>query len=402
MASVKIILEKGREYKSGGFPLVVQIIHKRRKRAIYVGYGVKSDCFNSEQEKVVYSPTGTLTTRQVKDANTKAKDIKSEILEKVILLESEKREYTVKDVLSYYNEGQQVKYLYKFFEYEIARLHTNGKICTSNSYQWTLNSLRKNFSERDILFANMTQGMIVEYCDKLKANGVSDNTVNYYIHNLHAIYNKALNKGVKCASNSPFYSLHLKQVKTAKRALNCDEMRQIVKTDLTDKPHFALARDVFMFSFYTRGMSFVDIVKLKHEDIKEGIISYKRSKTGRPLQVEVTEQIQKIMDRYSSDSIYVFGMIEGDTPYNLYKSYKNAYVRLNRNLKQIAQQLSLGVNLTSYVARHSWANIAKQKGIPIAIISEGMGHSSERLTRIYLKDFDSSVIDDANKLVSCL
>ena len=110
MASVKIILEKGREYKSGGFPLVVQIIHKRRKRAIYVGYGVKSDCFNSEQEKVVYSPTGTLTTRQVKDANTKAKDIKSEILEKVILLESEKREYTVKDVLSYYNEGQQVKY----------------------------------------------------------------------------------------------------------------------------------------------------------------------------------------------------------------------------------------------------------------------------------------------------
>lgn len=179
-------------------------------------------------------------------------------------------------------------------------------------------------------------------------------------------------------------------------------MRQIVKTDLTDKPHFALARDVFMFSFYTRGMSFVDIVKLKHEDIKEGIISYKRSKTGRPLQVEVTDQIQKIMDRYSSDSIYVFDMIEGDTPYDLYKSYKNAYVRLNRNLKQIAQQLSLGVNLTSYVARHSWANIAKQKGIPIAIISEGMGHSSERLTRIYLKDFDSSVIDDANKLVSCL
>lgn len=357
MASVKIILEKGREYKSGGFPLVVQIIHKRRKRAIYVGYGVKSDCFNSEQEKVVYSPTGTLTTRQVKDANTKAKDIKSEILEKVILLESEKREYTVKDVLSYYNEGQQVKYLYKFFEYEIARLHTNGKICTSNSYQWTLNSLRKNFSERDILFANMTQGMIVEYCDKLKANGVSDNTVNYYIHNLHAIYNKALNKGVKCASNSPFYSLHLKQVKTAKRALNCDEMRQIVKTDLTDKPHFALARDVFMFSFYTRGMSFVDIVKLKHEDIKEGIISYKRSKTGRPLQVEVTEQIQKIMDRYSSDSIYVFGMIEGDTPYDLYKSYKNAYVRLNRNLKQIAQQLSLGVNLTSYVAKHHTISI---------------------------------------------
>ncbi len=173
-----------------------------------------------------------------------------------------------------------------------------------------------------------------------------------------------------------------------------------------------------------------DIVKLKHEDIKEGIISYKRSKTGRPLQVEVTEQIQKIygIDNSSdssktgrplqvevteqiqkiygidnsSDSIYVFGMIEGDTPYDLYKSYKNAYVRLNRNLKQIAQQLSLGVNLTSYVARHSWANIAKQKGIPIAIISEGMGHSSERLTRIYLKDFDSSVIDDANKLVSCL
>ncbi len=83
--------------------------------------------------------------------------------------------------------------------------------------------------------------MIVEYCDKLRPMASVIIRVNYYIHNLHAIYNKALNKGVKCASNSPFYSLHLKQVKTAKRALNCDEMRQIVKTDLTDKPHFALA-----------------------------------------------------------------------------------------------------------------------------------------------------------------
>ena len=399
MTSVKILLDKGREYKNGGYPLVVQVLHKRCKRAIYLGYGVKEDFFDRAKERVIYSPKGTFTLREVRKINAKAQEVKHEILQRINYLEQKNEEYTVQDIFHQFRVEQKMKYLYVFFEHEIRKLDEYGQIGTAKSYRWTLNSIKKHSGEKDILFAHITPGVIQDYRDKLRSGRISENTVNYYLHNFHAVYNKALGKGIRCAPSDPFKSLHIKPQKTAKRALTEKEIKQIAELDLDNKPGLELAKDIFMFSFYTRGMSFIDIILLKRTDIENDTITYRRSKTGQLLQVKVTAQISDIMTKYLSDSIYIFGLVEGGTPAERYKSYKNSYMRINRNLKKVAERLSLNIKLTTYVAKHSWATIAKQKGVPVAVISEGLGHTSGATTLIYLKELDQSVINEANELV---
>lgn len=402
MASVKILLEKGREYKKGGYPLVVQVLHKRCKRVVYLGYGVKEKHFDRAKERVIYSPEGSFTVKEVRKINSTAKEIKNEILQKIIYLEQKNENYTLKDVFRQLRTEQKMRYLYAFFEYEINKLNEYGRIGTAKSYRWTLNSIKKYLGEKDILFADITPGVIRDYRDKLRSGRISENTVNFYLHNLHAVYNKALSKGIKCAPSDPFQSLHIRPQKTAKRALTDKEIKQICELDFGDKLKQEVAKDVFMFSFYTRGMSFIDIILLKHTDIQNGTITYRRSKTGQLLQVKVTKQINDIITKYISDSIYVFGLVEGGTPAEIYKSYKNAYMRINRNLKKVSEGLSLNIRLTTYVAKHSWATIAKQKGVSIATISEGLGHTSGTTTLIYLKELDQSVINEANDLVCAI
>lgn len=399
MASVKILLEKGREYKKGGYPLVVQVLHKRCKRVIYLGYGIKENLFDYAKEQVIYSPQGPFTVKEVRNINSKTKEIKNEILQKIMYLEQKNESYTLKDIFYQFQTGQKMRYLYAFFEYEINKLNEYGKIGTANSYQWTINSIKKNLGEKDILFANITAGVIHDYRDKLRSGKISENTVNFYLHNFHAVYNKALGKGIKCAPSDPFQFLHIKPQKTVKRALTVEEIKLISELDLGNDAKREIARDIFMFSFYTRGMSFIDIILLKQTDIQGGTITYRRSKTGQLLQVKITSQINDIMKKYISDSIYIFGLVEGEKPDEIYKSYKNAYMRINRNLKKVAERLSLNVRLTTYVAKHSWATIAKLKGVPITTISEGLGHTSGTTTLIYLKELDQSVINEANDLV---
>lgn len=85
------------------------------------------------------------------------------------------------------------------------------------------------------------------------------------------------------------------------------------------------------------------------------------------------------------------------------KQYKYAQSRINVHLKEIANMIGVSIPLSMYVARHSWASIAKSKNIPISVISEGMGHDSELTTQIYLASLDNTIVDNANaQILKCL
>lgn len=159
------------------------------------------------------------------------------------------------------------------------------------------------------------------------------------------------------------------------------------------------AKDIFMFSFYTRGMSFVDIAFLKKENLQNGILSYKRRKTGQQLCIKWEKQMQEIIDKYdNSNNLYLLPIIQRPDKNN-WTQYKSAEHLVNNKLKIIGKELGLRSPLTTYVARHSWASIARSKNIPISVISEAMGHDSEATTRIYLATMDTSAVDNANKLI---
>jgi integrase len=169
--------------------------------------------------------------------------------------------------------------------------------------------------------------------------------------------------------------------------------------DLSHSQSMEFARDMFMFSFYTRGMSFVDMAFLKKTDLNNGMLTYRRKKTGQLLSIRWEKCMQDIVDKYPGNySTYLLPII-----IHIRKDerlqYKNSICLVNRRLKEIGKKLGLVHPLTMYVARHSWASVARGKHIPLSVISEGMGHDSEKTTLIYLAALDTTVIDKANMVV---
>lgn len=161
-----------------------------------------------------------------------------------------------------------------------------------------------------------------------------------------------------------------------------------------------LARDMFMFSFYTRGMAFVDMAYLKKTDLKDGILTYHRKKTGQKLCIKWNRQMKEITDRYSqatASTEYMLPIITRND--NERQQYRNAQRLINGKLKTIGKMAGLPIPLTLYVSRHSWASIAKAMNTPVGIISEALGHSSEKTTLTYLSTLDTSAVDMVNQKI---
>ena len=180
-------------------------------------------------------------------------------------------------------------------------------------------------------------------------------------------------------------------------------IKKIKALDLSLNASLDFARDMFLMSFFLRGMSFIDMAFLKKTDLKNGYVTYRRRKTGQQLIIEWTKEMQMILDKYpENESEYLLPIIRNPGT-NERCTYRNVGYNINHNLKTIAGMVGVTIPLTLYVARHSWASAAKAKGIPLSVISEGMGHDSEATTQIYLASLDTSIVDKANSLIlKCL
>lgn len=288
--------------------------------------------------------------------------------------------------------------LCSFMQTSIESLKQAGRTRTSETYATTLNSFLEFMGGNDIELDDINAELILSYESYLKSKGLCMNTLSFYMRILRAVYNRAVEYGVT-RQTYPFKSTYTGVDKTVKRAIPFKIIKQIKELDLSHSASLAYARDMFLLSFYTRGMSFIDMAYLKKTDLENGILSYKRKKTGQFLTIKWEDCMQEILDRYpQSDSSYLFPILV-DPDEEERKQYKNSISTINRKLKKIGDRLSLSHPLTLYVARHSWASIAKEKHIPISIISNGMGHESEKTTLIYLKSLDTSIIDNANRKV---
>ncbi len=273
----------------------------------------------------------------------------------------------------------------------------HDKTRTANIYLAALTSFITFNQKHDILLNDITQEIIGDYEAWLKKRKVSLNTISFYMRALRSVYNKAANAQL-CIQKYPFKFVYTGIPKTVKRAISKVDIKRIRDLDLRHNPSLALSRDLFMFSFYTRGMAFIDIAYLSKRNIIGNTLIYRRRKTNQEMHILWEPCMQEIVERYSSDkSEYLLPIIT--KPENEYQQYLNAQHKINVNLKKIAKLIEFNTTLTFYCARHSWASIAKNINIPTAVISEAMGHTSEITTKIYLASFEDSVINNANKLI---
>lgn len=270
-----------------------------------------------------------------------------------------------------------------------------GRTRSAETCLTALNSFKRFRKHADLGYDEVTSDLVQRYESYLKEQGLCRNTSSFYIRQFRTCYNLAVEQGLT-ADRHPFRHVYTGVDKTAKRALRQEDMSRIYRMDLSGLPQAAFARDIFMFSFFTRGMSFVDMVYLRSSDIHDGVLTYARHKTGQMLSMRIEPQLQHIIDRYSNASPYILPILAKDDSYDNYRQQQR---ELNKFIRKIGVLLNIPEPLTFYVARHSWATLARDCGTPLTVISAGMGHTSERTTRIYLAQLDHNIIDKANRKI---
>lgn len=288
----------------------------------------------------------------------------------------------------------------KQMETEAEIMKSAGRYRTSVIYRSCSRRFLSFLKGKDVT-AKKIDGMLMrEYERFLFQSGMCRNTVSFYLRPMKAVYNRLVYAGI-IRDARPFRHVYTGVDETRKRALPNTVIGKIRSAGLDDNPGVAFARDMFMFSFYTRGMSFIDMARLKKTDIQCGFINYRRHKTGKLMrQIKLEPCISEIIERYkgSNRTPYLFNILSSNEHKNA-SLYKAAQSRINHGLRKLGEIVGLEFPLTMYVARHSWASVAYNLGTPVALISESMGHGSERATRIYLQSFDTQSIDEANKKV---
>ena len=273
-----------------------------------------------------------------------------------------------------------------------------GKVRSAETYRSMLNSLMHFRKGRDLTFDMMDGGLMELYEAWMLQCGLTRNTTSFYMRILRTNYKLAVERGIT-ADRHPFRHVYCGMDKTMKRSIPFSEIKKINDLELSQKPGLDFARDMFMFSFCTRGMSFIDMAYLKKTDLNNGHLAYRRKKTGQLLTMEWTKQMQDIVDKYKQNGTrYLLPIITREDGSER-RQYHNMMRKINRLLKSIARLTGLQLPLSMYYTRHSWATIAHGKDVPLAIISEGLGHDSETTTQIYLNSIKSSEVDKANRMI---
>lgn len=284
---------------------------------------------------------------------------------------------------------------FDLFQEHILRLKQNGSLRTAETYIAAYKKLRSFCNGKDLTPGDITPELMESFQTWLRSQHLSMNTTSFHIRKIRALYNKAVDQGLTTDLH-PFRHVYTGTAKTNKRAITIAEMKRIKRLELDD-PMLRYARDMFLFSFYTRGMAFVDMAYIRKDDVAGNILTYHRKKTGHQLTIRWERSMQEIADRYPSKSGYYLLPIIHTHNGKDRNQYRHVQTLINESLKTIGKMAKINSKLTMYVARHSWATIARQMGVPLNVISHGMGHSNEKTTEIYLKSVDMTIVDEANR-----
>ncbi len=397
MTSVKVKFRPSSIKEKEG-SLYYQVIHRRNIRLLKTNYKIFPDEWDITTASICPSPTNPERTDKLTQQGKAVEQDLNRLHSCISMLLRKGTPFSVEDIVKIYKNRKYKDTLNAFMRPIIRRLQEQGRNRTAETYSSTLRSFMRFRHDKEIFLEEINQETIGMYEAYLKSEGLSLNSISFYMRILRAVYNRAVDQELT-TQHFPFKHVYTGIEKTIKRSVNIKTIKCVKDMTLIPLSSIDYARDMFIFSFYTRGMSFVDMAYLKKKDLQNGVLTYRRKKTGQLLCIKWEKCIQALLNKYPSNPTEYLLPIIRTYAKSERKQYKNALTLINRKLKHIAESVHSPIPLSMYVARHSWANIAKSKHIPISIISESMGHDSETTTQIYLASLDSTVVDHANELI---
>lgn len=378
--------------------IVYLVTHRRVVRQITTEYKIYPDEWSAKQTVVVPMSDNIMRVKAVQSIKRKLNWDLERLRRIVSHFEKGIKEYSSDEIVDEYRRVTKENSLFCYMENAILRLMKLNHTGTANNYRAALGSFRRFSNGEDVMLEAVDHVLMEYYQLYLKQQELAPNSISFYMRILRAVYNRAVEEELT-QDRKPFRNVFTGMEKTVKRAISMSDVKRIKSLELQSRPNLEFARDVFLFLFYCRGMSFIDAAFLRKTDIQNDVLSYRRHKTGQLLHIKVVRQISELIERYThKESPYLLPIITIPGKDERLQ-YESALRRINNALKTIARMLKLPIPLTTYVSRHAWATIAKSKNIPVNVISDALGHDSISTTQIYLASIDTSTIDTANELI---
>lgn len=392
MATVKVKLRPSTVPGKAG-TIYYQLTHLRQVKQITTKIHLHPQDWDSNKAQIIFTDSTSYLLQCKIDRDL-------DRLKKIIYkIDAECANYTVNEIIEKFYQITADYSITDFFTQQIQKLKNDNRRGTARNYSKTLKSLKAFMKNTDSTFNIVTEQFVESYNTFLIQRGVVRNTISFYMRIFRSVYNKAVTQKI-IEQTFPFKNVYTGVDRTRKRAVTETVISQLLSIDLKKSKALQFARDLFIFSFYARGMAFVDIVYLKKSNIQNGYITYVRHKTGQELTIRIETRLQNIINQYEKkDSPYLFPILNTEDENKAYSQYEIALNYYNRQLKRLSKLLEPNINLSSYTPRHTWATTARNKNVPLSIISAGMGHSSEKTTLIYLTKIDNSIIDEVNKAI---
>ena len=384
MTTVDVICYKYKPLKTGELPIKIRICKDRKTRYINLGVSTKAEYWDFEKNQ----PKSNCPNREMleKLISNKISEVKSKIVE----LKSENKEFSATTLVDKVSSPVR-----------LVSLEEEKRTGYRLSIQQTYNSLIKFNRHLDIPFSEMDCNWLRRYETWLRKQDKSENTIGIRFRNIRTIFNLAVDMELVKQEDYPFKKFKVSKLhqETAKRALSKDEILAVINYPVEGKDFYTrLAVALFTFSYFMGGINFVDMAYLTEKNIIEGRLIYHRKKTSKLINLPLQEEALMVLKRYKDSSKgYLFPILskEHKTEQQKLNRLHKVITKVNRALKAIGEELYIPIKLTTYCARHSYATVLKRAGVATSIISESLGHSSERVTQIYLDSFENNQIDKA-------
>lgn len=398
--SIKIVLQN-KPNNEGLFSVALRITKNRKKKEIGLGFRCNQEEFESERftkKHKLFKKRNLILSEQVLKALSIIDDF-----------EANKINFTLTEFEDkFIGKTKDDVLVFDFFDEIINDEIKSGKTGNARVYTDTKKSLLKFVDSKNLRFIDITVTFLEKYEVHLRERGNNDGGIAVKMRQLRALYNDALNRGIAKEEFYPFkkYKISRLKGKATKRALTIDEIKKLLKINISEHPHLQNTFNYFIFSYYCRGMNFIDLMKLKWSNIQGENIFYTRSKTNRQFVIKILEPVNKVLTYYKTiqlNSQYVFPIVVNEkmSPVQLENRKLKTLKKFNKDLKELAKIAGVESNVTSYVIRHSYATNMKFLGVSSDIISQSMGHSNVEITQSYLKDFENDILDNENeKLLS--
>jgi integrase/recombinase XerD len=398
MVYFKVLLNDKRPKADNIYPIEVRVTFNRKNTSFSTGHRISKDFWDDGLQKVKHTnPNSQSLNKFIAEQYSNIQKVALELVHQnnftfeELKLRLKGKSSAAKPIV----QSSFVDFSNGLIKAMIEAKETGNAII----YQTATNRLMAFANNPRLRFVDITYTFLEGFRRQLVQQELKPNSISNYFRTLRAIYNKAIKAKAVDKSHYPFLDIQVKTERTAKRAISVDDLLKIARCELKPKSRHWHARNYFLLSFALTGASFTDLAYLAPANIKKGRLVYKRRKTGKELSIKLHPFTEKLLAQYEGMNVkYLLpvlpsGVVEDSM---LAKRAIAQWIKTtNKWLSRIACDCNIEDEITTYVARHTWATTAKRLGYSIELIAEAMGHEhGNKITNIYLDSFDQELIDE--------